>query len=306
MAKKIALGKGIASLIQQPQAVTAATASALMKEELKAEANEPKNITMSGAELVEIDKLIANSDQPRKVFKEEELAELSNSIKENGIIQPLIAVEVDGTFELIAGERRLRAAKMAGLQKVPVVLKRVTEKEKMVMAIVENVQRSDLNCVEEALAYFQLMDHYNLTQEEVAKKIGKERSTVANFLRLLKLPRSVIELLQKEMLSFGHGKILAAVKDKERAQRLANEAVISRWSVRELEANIKKKAKAPKETESEKRELAERLDGLRDQLEKNTGFQFSVDAKKNGRGKIAIHFTNEAEFNDIYEYLLSR
>src|SRR5207253_7643636 len=128
--------------------------------------------------LVDVDRIVANKGQPRKIFKEKDLLELSESIKENGIIQPLIVHEKDGIFEIVAGERRYRASKLAGLTKVPVIVKRATKKEVLVMSIIENVQRSDLNCVEEALAYFQLMNEFELTQEEVAKKIGKERSTI--------------------------------------------------------------------------------------------------------------------------------
>ena len=184
--------------------------------------------------LVDVNSIKTNPNQPRKIFKEKDLEELAESIKENGIIQPLIVAELEnGHYELVAGERRLRAAKKIGLEQVPVVVKKATEREKMIMSIIENVQRSDLNCVEEALAYYQLMNEYKLTQEDVAKKLGKERSTVANFLRVLNLPRPVIDLLQKEILSFGHAKILASVKERDprpklfsRKKRGINNAII--------------------------------------------------------------------------------
>ena len=181
MAKKMALGKGIASLLQDStsHAVVAQTyANQFEKEiEIKIE-NSPL--------LVDVSQIKTNPNQPRKIFKEKDLEELAESIRENGIIQPLTVAELeDGKFELIAGERRYRAAKKAGLEQVPVIVKRATDREKMIMSIIENVQRSDLNCVEEALAYYQLMNEYKLTQEEVAKKLGKERSTIANFIRIL-------------------------------------------------------------------------------------------------------------------------
>ena len=166
MAKKMALGKGIASLIKE-------TPNEILSQQLKESSisvDLGKENKAINPEMVDINLVIPNPNQPRKIFKEKELKELADSIKENGLIQPIIVAEDNGKFELIAGERRLRASKLAGLDKVSVVVKRGTEKDKMVMSIIENVQRSDLNCVEDALAYYQLIDEYTLTQEEVAKK----------------------------------------------------------------------------------------------------------------------------------------
>ena len=194
---------------------------------------------------------------------------------------------------------------MAGLAKVPVVIKEGTEREKMVMAIIENVQRADLNCVEEALAYYTLMNDYNLTQEEVAKKLGKERSSIANYLRVLKLPRTIIEMVQKELLSFGHAKILASAKEREEAIRFANLAVDQGLSVRELEKLIKSR-RNPKISKELDREGLDKLDSLRQKLEQRTGWHFGISQKKNGAGQITLKFSNEAEFNDVYEYLLTK
>lgn len=254
--------------------------------------------------LLDISQIKANKDQPRKIFKDKEIMELASSIKENGIIQPLIVSEdEDGVFHLIAGERRLRASKLAGLERVPVVVKKVTKKDTLVMAIIENVQRSDLNCVEEALAYYQLMNDFHLTQEEVSKKIGKERSTIANFLRILKLPREVLQYLQKEELSFGHAKVLAAVKDDDSIKRFAIEAIQQELSVRELEKLIK--TKKVKKVIDNNPFFDEKIDNLKSKLEKKTGFHFDLKTKPNGSGLVSIKYNNEAEFNDIYEYLMS-
>lgn len=253
--------------------------------------------------LVDVEKIVANKTQPRKIFKEKDLVELAESIKENGVIQPIIAVEKEGMFEIVAGERRFRASKMAGLSKVPVIVKRATKKDILVMSIIENVQRSDLNCVEEALAYFQLMNEFELTQEEVAKKIGKERSTVANFLRILKLPKEVIVSLQKELLTFGHAKILVGINDDETVKRLSNEVIANGLSVRELE-ELAKKSKKPTKKAGENKFIAEQYNHLRSKLENKTGFHFNVKGKKNGAGEIVIKFGNEAEFNDIFSYLM--
>lgn len=315
MAKKLALGKGIASLLQEstPQAVVNQTYNnkfGNQKFEIDEVATEEKEIEIRYENtplLIDVGSIKTNPNQPRKIFKEKDLEELSESIKENGIIQPLVVAELDnGQYELIAGERRLRAAKKAGLNQVPVVVKRATEREKMIMSIIENVQRSDLNCVEEALAYYQLMNEYKLTQEDVAKKLGKERSTVANFLRILNLPRPVIDLLQKEMLSFGHAKILAAVKEREDAIRLANEAVVNGWSVRDLENGIKAKKPSKEKATRKNPFFDEKLDQFRKTLEQKTGYHFAINSGKNGSGNVVLKFSNEAEFNDIYEFLLSK
>jgi len=312
MAKKLALGKGIASLLQEstPQAVVAQTYNQQFNNTAQPEVEMEKEIEVRVENtplLVDVSAIKTNPNQPRKIFKEKDLEELSESIKENGIIQPLIVAELEnGHFELVAGERRLRAAKKAGLEQVPVVVKRATDREKMIMSIIENVQRSDLNCVEEALAYYQLMNEYKLTQEDVAKKLGKERSTVANFLRILNLPRPVIDLLQKEMLSFGHAKILASVKEREDAIRLANEAVANTWSVRELENAIKAKKPLKEKAPKSNPFFDEKLDQFRKTLEQKTGYHFGITSGKNGSGSIVLKFSNEAEFNDIYEFLLSK
>jgi ParB family chromosome partitioning protein len=242
---KVALGKGMSALLGNNATPLAAT---------NVDNSSMTDMTNNtGSLMVPIEKVKANKDQPRKIFKDKEISELSSSIKENGIIQPLVVTQNDKNFLLISGERRLRAARLAGLDMVPVVIKKVTKKDQAAMAIIENVQRSDLNCVEEALAYFQLMNDFSLTQEEVAKKIGKDRSTIANFLRILKLPREVIKMLQRDELSFGHAKVLAAVKDDEKALRLSREVVKDSLSVRELEKLIKsKKSLKAKENSSNK------------------------------------------------------
>jgi len=292
---KPALGKGMSALL-------GASSSALNASNID---NSSIENNSNGLLLVDISKVRGNKEQPRKIFKDKDLLDLSNSIKENGIIQPITVQQNDnGTFMVIAGERRLRASKLAGLDKVPVVIKKVTKKETLVMAIIENVQRSDLNCVEEALAYYQLMSEFSLTQEEVAKKIGKERSTIANFLRVLKLPREVIQLLQREDISFGHGKVLAAVKDDEASKRYARTAVDENLSVRELEKLIK--SKKVKKASISNKFFDEKIDSLKQKLERSTGFHFDLKTKPNGSGTVTLKFSDEAEFNDIFEYLVSQ
>jgi ParB family chromosome partitioning protein len=315
MAKKMALGKGIASLLHD------ATSSTVVSQTYNNQFGSDSNGSLKGKELerevevryentpllVHVNSIKTNPNQPRKIFKEKDLEELGESIKENGIIQPLIVAELEnGQYELVAGERRLRASKKIGLEHVPVVVKKATDREKMIMSIIENVQRSDLNCVEEALAYYQLMNEYKLTQEDVAKKLGKERSSVANYLRILNLPRPVIDLLQKEALTLGHAKILAAVKEREDATRLANAAVAQSWSVRELEQAIRAKKPLKEKGDRKNPFFDEKLDQFRKTLEQKTGYHFAVSSGKNGSGQISLKYSNEAEFNDIYEFLLSK
>lgn len=295
MAKKIALGKGIASLIQE-------TPNELLKANLTEKENNKEVETNPSS--VPIGSIEPNPNQPRKIFKEKELQELSLSIKENGILQPLIVTKTKDGFELIAGERRLRASKLAGLTHVPVIIKRATDKDKMVLAVIENIQRSDLNCVEEAIAYFQLMNEYHLTQEQLAKQLGKERSTVANFLRILKLPRTVVDMLQKELLSFGHGKVLSGEKDKDLALKFAETAVKENLSVRELEDLMKKGFKEEKVKQKSKKSQNEDMEQFADNLMKQTGYHFAIKSKKNGSGQIVIHYNNEEEFNGVYDYLM--
>jgi ParB family chromosome partitioning protein len=290
---KLALGKGMSALLSSNSTASDISMST------KPGPIEPKY--SEGPTLIPIEKIKPNKDQPRKIFKDKELVELSNSIKENGIIQPITVFEEDGRFIIIAGERRYRASKLAGLDKLPVTIKKVTKRDMLAMAIIENVQRSDLNCVEEALAYYQLMNEFSLTQDEVAKKIGKERSTIANFLRILKLPREVIQYIQREELSFGHAKILASVKDDEKVKRLARLAIDEKLSVRDLEKAIKAKKSSTPQTAN--KFFDEQIDALKKKLETRTGYHFDLKTKSNGSGTITIKYSNEAEFNDVYDYL---
>jgi ParB family chromosome partitioning protein len=308
MKSKPQLGKGMAALLGGAIPHTSENAEARPNIGFgpigPREENQPIKSTLATDQfLVSIDQIVPTKNQPRKIFKEKDLQELSESIKENGIIQPLVVTGPhDGKFELIAGERRLRAAKLAGLERVPVVIKKTSKKDHLVMSIIENVQRADLNCIEEGLAYFQLMNEFGLTQEEVAKKIGKERSTVANFLRILKLPKEVILLLNKEQLSFGHAKLLVGLNQEELIKRAAQEAATKNLSVRELEGLIKELQKSKKPVVKNAFVNQQYL-RLKDQIEKKTGWHVEIKANTKGAGSLSLVFNNEAEFNDIYSFL---
>ena len=303
--QKLALGKGIASLLETNahEVDIEGFKEAVIQQTNQGRKDGLRDHKMEGTPyMVALKNISVNPYQPRKMFREGELRELADSIKENGLIQPIVVSQIEGNrFEMISGERRFRACKMAGLEHIPILVKRVTDREKLAMAIIENVQRSNLNCIEEGLAYYQLMDEFNLTQEEVAKKMGKERSTVANFLRILKLPRIVVELLQKEELSFGHAKVLVAIKDQEKCTRIAKQALKEGLSVRQTELLVKKE---DKEKRLRQQPFDENLDYLRESLEKRTGHHFALKAKNNGSGQVIIYYHDQAEFNNIFDYLM--
>lgn len=301
MKRKIALGKGIGALIGGDRDISYSNNSDLDKEKQR------ESDIVSSPVMIHVEQIQTNPGQPRKIFNEKELEELSQSIKEHGVLQPVILIQKEGGFELVAGERRLRACKKLGIERIPAILKRITDKEKMIISITENIQRSDLNCVEEALAYFQLMNDFQLTQEEVAKKLGKERSTIANYLRILKLPRYTLSCLQKDLLSFGHAKVLASLKDEKRAEGLTKEVVENSISVRELEERIKNQNLAPEKRHEEKKTSnVSQYDDLKVRLEEKTGFHFAIKSGSKGSGAISLKFSNKEEFNNIYEFLLSR
>ncbi|MBI3543906.1 MAG: ParB/RepB/Spo0J family partition protein [Deltaproteobacteria bacterium] len=237
-----ALGKGLASLLpsaapspastQQPAGGHPANSATPA-----ADSNRDRH---PGISMCLIDEVVANDFQPRKTFFDESIEELAQSIRQNGLIQPLIVRKAAKGYQLIAGERRLRAAKLAGLKQVPIVIRRTTDKEALELALIENIQREDLNCFETALAYYQLIQDFNLTQEDLASRMGKDRTTIANHLRLLKLPQSVQTSLRDGLLTYGHGKALAGLEDSSQIEKLAWEVIDKKWSVRELENQIQK------------------------------------------------------------------
>jgi ParB family chromosome partitioning protein len=259
-----------------------------------------------GISVAAIDSIQANHFQPRRDFDDSALEELAQSIRSSGIIQPLIVRRnpQGSGFELIAGERRLRAAKMAGLQQVPVVIRKSTDREMLELALIENIQRQDLNCVDEALAYFQLLEEFSLTQEEVAERVGKERATVANYLRLLRLPEVILEDLKKQSLSFGHGKALLGLEDPQLRVQARNEILEKRLSVRDTEALVdrlkeahpapEKKGKKPEEESP----LLRRLSALAQELTRE--WSAKVEVKGNDRkGKIVIHYGSRDDLDRI-------
>ncbi|GAB7388504.1 stage 0 sporulation protein Spo0J [Bacillaceae bacterium] len=252
---------------------------------------------------VSVDDIRPNPYQPRKEFEPKALEELSASIKEHGIIQPLIVRKSLRGFEIVAGERRLRAAKLARLQKVPVVVKEFTERQLMEIALIENLQRENLNAIEIAQAYQKLMDEFQLTQEEVAKKVGKSRPHVANFLRLLQLPAKIQEYVSRGTLSMGHARSLISIEDEQKKLQLAEEVIKKGLSVRQLEEMVKK---VDKKVSRETKRRTVKKDLMLVQFEEKLRVRLGTSVKiKRGRekGKIEIEFYSQDDLNRILEII---
>ena len=233
--------------------------------------------------------------------------ELAQSIRENGLIQPVVVRKKDDHYELIAGERRLRASKIAGLKMVPVVMRKSTDREALELAIVENIQREDLNCVDEGLAYFQLMQEFQLSQEDLAKRMGKDRATIANSLRILKLSDFILLQLKKGNLSRGHAKALLSIEDTSERENLAKEILEKNLSVRQTEktAQEKKVASAPKKTEPKKSSTNQiNPDHMRLTQLLTRKYMTKVEVKGERSGEIQIHFSSPEEMNRIVSVLL--
>jgi ParB family chromosome partitioning protein len=248
-----------------------------------------------------IEEIRPNKEQPRKTFVNEKLEELAASIREKGIIQPLVVLRREGHYELIAGERRWRAAQKAGLREVPVVIQDVSDDTALEMALIENIQREDLNAVEEAEAYHALLERFSLSQEELAKRVGKERSTIANALRLLRLPTEIKRDVAEERISMGHARALLTLDDPEEQRAARDEIVKGELSVRQAEALVRRKKdkSAPKakiQTEdADQKDLLERI---------QRHFGAKVALRRSGRGgKLEISFGDQKELTRIVELL---
>jgi ParB family chromosome partitioning protein len=280
-------------------------------ENLPLESSASSPVPTSKHRFVAIELVEANRFQPRQTFNETELNELAASIKNHGVLQPpLVRPHSDkpGSYELIAGERRLRAAKRAGLTQIPVIVEEFSDKESLEIALIENVQRSDLNPVEEAEAYVRLGNEFNLTQDEIAERVGKERATVSNIMRLLKLPGEVLELVRERKLTLGHAKAILTVKEPAAQQSLARKVVEEALSVRALEAIVSRvvviePAKAGGHI-PERKVLDAALNPFPDALERirnKLGTKVLIRHHPTGRGKIEVEYFSEEELDRIIE-----
>jgi ParB family chromosome partitioning protein len=278
--KRPALGRGLSALIPDTPAAAPAPAERSLD--------------------VDIDLLRPNRFQPRTTMDDTRIEELSRSIKSNGVIQPIVVRKADQGFEIVAGERRWRASQRAGLLKVPVVVRDIPEDKMLAAALIENIQREDLNPIEEALAYRRLADDGGLTQDQIAEAVGKDRSTVANFMRLLKLPREVRENLGAGSLTMGHARALLALADDNAQVRVSREVVAKNLSVRETEAMVKKAAEPEKPREEPQKDVHTRA--AEDKLRFALGTRVRIVRKGKG-GRIEVDFTSEDELHRIYEQL---
>ena len=332
-AKKKGLGRGLSALISQP--VVAVTSkgkseggstdttdgSAALSLNVAQATFEP--VQSSSAEKIQfisIEKIIPNPTQPRRTFIQAELEELRDSILNMGVLQPVIvrpaSNQPKGVYEIVAGERRWRASRLAELKEIPVIIKELSDWESLEIALVENVQRSDLNPVDEAKAYQSLMDQFSLSQQDVADRIGKDRATVANYLRLLKLPESVLKTVEEHKLSMGHAKAILGVKEPRAQMSLARKAVDEGLSVRALEAL----ASQAKILDGQKLAALKGKDvgisgakpGLSafpqvvEQLRKTLGTKVLIKHHQSGRGRIEIEYFSEAELDRLLEIICDR
>lgn len=284
MAMKKGLGKGLDSMIPEKKT--------------KAELKEVADRSFIEVKISEID---PNIGQPRKSFNEDELLELAESIKIHGVIQPVILTKRGKRYELIAGERRWRAAKLAGLAKIPALVREYTDKEIMEVSLIENIQRQDLNPVEEAEAFKNLIDEYKMKQDDLAERVSKSRSAITNALRLLKLDEKVKAMLAEGLITTGHARALLAVEDKDKQQQLATKIFDEKLSVRETEKLVKalSEGKENKKEEKTSEKLVYRK--LEDSLKSILGSKVSIKSKQGGKGKIEIDYYSMEELDRITE-----
>lgn len=297
-AKGRGLGKGLDALIPSAQTPKKVTKEAAL------EALDGK-----GAEvLVKITKVEPNREQPRKNFDEDALQELADSIKQFGLLQPILVQDRKTYYEIIAGERRWRAAKLAGLKEVPVIIKTFTEQEIVEISLIENIQREDLNPIEEALAYKRLLTEFDLTQDEVAERVSKSRTTVTNSMRLLKLDERVQQMIIDDMITTGHARALIGIEDKAAQYELAQKIFDEKLNVREVEKLVKniqspKPKKEPKKV-NESLELVYRE--IEENLKQSLGTKVSIQSKENGAGKMEIEFFSHEELERITDFFMKK
>ena len=297
MATPRGLGKGLDSLI--PSSKPAA------KE--KAVSVEKESKTGNAETIVKITKIEPNREQPRKNFDEDALLELSESIKQFGLLQPILVQDRKDHYEIIAGERRWRAAKLAGLKEVPVIIRNYTEQEIVEIALIENIQREDLNPIEEALAYKRLLDEFNLKQDEVAERVSKSRTAVTNAMRLLKLNDKVQQMLIDEMLTTGHARALLAIEDQEKQYEAAQRIFDEKLSVRDTEKLVKniqnEKPDAPVSVNKIDPQLLAVYRDLEEQMKALLGTKVYINPKDEKKGKLEIEYYSQDELDRIIDLI---
>lgn len=304
MAPKRGLGRGLSNLI--PTDDTTEDVTTKTSKQTKTGTVTKTEIVKKVEQTLNINRIEPNKNQPRKEFNEDALQELADSIKQFGVIEPLVVVKRKGYYELIAGERRWRAARLAGLKEVPVVIKDYNDQQIVEIALIENIQREDLNPIEEAHAYERLIQEFNLTQDEVAERVSKSRTTVTNALRLLKLTEKVQQMLIDDMLSTGHVRALITIADPQLQYETAMYIFDKKLSVRETESYVKKLLnKKPKEKTSEKEdpELSFLYKAIENRLKESLGTKTTIKAKTKDSGKIEIEYYSQEDLERITQLL---
>ena len=303
--KKSGLGRGLEALVPEKTVQSKPKTVKTVKEEKKVAVDTKKSSqqeTSNGERMMKISMIEPNREQPRKKFDEDALQELSESIKQYGILQPLLVSDKKDYYEIVAGERRWRAAKMAGLKEVPVVVKEFSTQEIVEISLIENIQREDLNPVEEAMAYKRLIDEFHLKQDEIAERVSKSRTAVTNSMRLLKLDSRVQQMMVDEMISAGHARAILAISDPEQQYNAAMKVFDEKLSVRETEKLVKsiltptkKKPVVSNPTEDAIYEsLEEKMKGI-------TGTRVFIHRKKNNKGKIEIEYYSRDDLDRIID-----
>ncbi len=291
MAAKKGLGKGLDSLIPSNVLDTPDN------KQKKDKAQTPDSV-------VDINLVEPNRDQPRKVFDEDALIELADSIKQVGLLQPILVQDRDGYYEIIAGERRWRACKIAGLKEIPVIIRKFTEQEIVEISIIENIQREDLNPIEEAMAYKRLLDEFNLKQDEVAEKVSKNRTTITNSLRLLKLTEEVQQMIVDGKLSTGHARAIISIENPTEQVEIAEKIFDEKMSVRDVEKYIKSLNKPAKQKKKINDSLQVVYSNLEEQLKLILGTKVSILSKGGeGSGKVEIEFYSHEDLDRIVELI---
>lgn len=296
--KKRGLGNGLNNLIPGGDDIEETKTEPRIVERVVEKIVEKKAETM--VKLVDIE---PNKEQPRNNFNEDALLELADSIKQFGIIQPLVVQKKDKYYKIIAGERRWRAAKIAGIKEVPVIIKDYSDEEIMEIALIENIQREDLNPIEEAQAYRRLLQEYNLKQDEIAEKVSRSRTAITNSMRLLKLADEVQQMIIDEMITSGHGRTLLAIEDKDKQILLANQIFDEKLSVRETEKLVKAVVDPKPKKEKEKYDDEVIYTNLEDKIKTIVGSNVSINRKSKDKGKIEIEYYSVAELERIVELM---
>ena len=269
-----------------------------VKADQKNESSSQKKTAM----MVKISNVEPNRNQPRKQFDEDALLELSESVKQYGVLQPLLVSDKKDYYEIIAGERRWRAAKLAGLKEVPVIVKEFSAQELVEISLIENIQREDLNPVEEAMAYKRLMDEFHLKQDEIADRVGKSRTAVTNSMRLLKLSAKVQQMLIDEMITAGHARAILAISDKEKQETVAMRVFDEKLSVRETESLVKRILNTQKEKKQKTTTAEDAIyESLEEKMKGIMGTRVLIHRKKNDKGKIEIEYYSKDELERIID-----